>query len=246
MANRDGAAVAFLSVLIPVYNEAPTVRAVILDVLAQPMVREVLVVDDGSVDGTREVLESLRQADARVRVLTHAGNCGKGAAIRTGIAHASGSILLVQDADREYDPGEYPRIVAPLLEGVADVVYGSRFSGGATPASWHAFGNFVLTTLSNLCAGLRLTDMETGFKAFRREVLGRVSIEEERFGFEPEITAKLARLRDVRILEVPVSYRRRTLAEGKKIRWHDGAAALWCILKYNFRWRAAGVARTGA
>lgn len=226
---------AILSVLVPAYNEAGTIRSVILAVLAQPLVLEVLVVDDGSSDGTREVLASMLLVDPRVRVFRHETNRGKGAALRTGASHACGAIVLVQDADCEYDPAEYPRIVAPLREGTADVVYGTRFSTGSAFVSWHAFANGLLTRFSNLCAGLRLTDMETGVKAFRRDVFERISIEEERFGFEPEVTAKLARLKNIRIREVPVSYRRRTLAQGKKIRWHDGAEALWCIVKYNFR-----------
>lgn len=226
-----------LSVLIPAYNEAGTVRIVVEAVLAQPAVREVVVVDDGSGDGTHAMLAPLVAADRRLKLVRHERNRGKGAALRTALAHASAPFVLVQDADLEYDPFDYPRILGPLLDGSADVVYGARFGHTGTLGSWHVLGNRMLTAFSNLCAGLRLTDMETGVKAFRREVLQRVSIEEDRFGFEPEITAKLAGMKGVRIREVPVSYRRRTLAEGKKIRWHDGAAAVWCILKYNFRGR---------
>lgn len=231
-----------LSIIIPVYNEVATIRRVIRRVLEQPMVQEVLVVDDGSFDGSSDVLGSLPESDARVRVFRHERNRGKGAALRTGIANASALIVLVQDADLEYDPREYSLVVEPLLAGTADVVYGSRFSARGALESWHALSNSILTEVSNCCANLRLTDMETGFKAFRRAVLERVTIEEDRFGFEPEITAKLAQLKGVRILEVPVSYRRRTYAQGKKVRWYDGAEALWCILKYNFRGRNASSA----
>ena len=233
---------ACVSVLVPVYNESGTIRGVILEVLAQPLVLEVLVIDDGSSDGTREILQSLHDADGRLRLFLHERNRGKGAALRTAAAHARAPIVLIQDGDSEYDPNEYGGIVAPLLDGTADVVYGSRFAGGAGLGSWHAFSNRVLTSFSNLCARQRLTDMETGVKAFRREVFERISIEEDRFGFEPEVTAKLARLEGIRIHEVPVSYRRRTLAQGKKLRWHDGAEALWCIVKYNFRGRSVPAA----
>jgi glycosyltransferase involved in cell wall biosynthesis len=240
-AQAGGLRGACLSVVVPVYNEAATVGRVVRAALAQPMVQEVLVVDDGSRDGTHDVLAPLPAADARVRVFRHERNRGKGAALRTGIAQATAPLVLVQDADCEYDPNEYARLLEPLLGGRAEVVYGSRFSAPNAPGSWHAFGNALLTRFSNLCADQRLTDMETGFKAFRRSVLERISIEEDRFGFEPEITAKLAWLKDVRIEEVPVSYRRRGIAQGKKLRWHDGAAALWCIAKYNLRGRLGSV-----
>jgi glycosyltransferase involved in cell wall biosynthesis len=225
-----------LCVVVPVYNEAATIASVIQTVLAQPLVREVIVVDDGSQDGTWQALQPLPQKDGRLRLLRHERNQGKGAALRTGFAQAAAPIVLVQDADLEYDPAEYAVLTRPILLGKADVVFGSRFeSAGAHRVLyfWHSLGNKLLTTLSNLCTNLNLTDMETGYKAFRREVIQRIRIEENRFGFEPEITAKVARLKDVRIYEVPISYYGRTYSEGKKIGWRDGFHALWCILKYN-------------
>jgi glycosyltransferase involved in cell wall biosynthesis len=225
-----------LAVVVPVYNEAATIADVIRTVLRQPLVLELIVVDDGSTDGTWLVLQALGSSDPRIRIFRHEINRGKGAALRTGFARAVAPVVLVQDADLEYDPTEYGLLVKPILSGRADVVFGSRFEGAGAHRVlyyWHSFGNRFLTTLSNMCTNINLTDMETGYKAFRREVLQQISIEEDRFGFEPEITAKVSKLR-LRIYEVPISYYGRTYAEGKKINWRDGVAALWCILKYNF------------
>lgn len=224
-----------VSVVMPAYNEEATIARAIERVGAQPCVRELVVVDDGSRDRTGEILASLAAKDSRVRPLRHAANQGKGAAVRTGFAHATSPIVLVQDADLEYDPADYPALIAPILEGDADVVYGSRFIGSNAHRVlffWHYVANRLLTTISNAFTNLNLTDMETCFKAFRLEVLRRVQLEEPRFGFDPEITAKIARLR-VRIYEVAVSYRGRTYDEGKKITWRDGISVLRCILKYN-------------
>ena len=225
-----------LSVIMPVYNEAKTIAEVVRTVLAQPLVRELIVVDDCSTDGTWEVLEPLGRTDARVRLFRHTQNQGKGAALRTGFAHATAMMVLVQDADLEYDPGEYAVMAAPLLTGRADVVFGSRFQGSGAHRVlyfWHTLGNRVLTTFSNMCTNLNLTDMETGYKLFRREVIQSITIEEARFGFEPEVTAKVACIKGIRIYEVPISYYGRTYEEGKKIGWRDGVRALWCIVKYN-------------
>jgi len=227
---------ACLSVVVPVYNEAATIAGVIQTVLGQPLVQELIVVDDASTDGTWQALQALAHSDPRIKILQHPFNRGKGAALRTGFAHATAPVVLVQDADLEYDPNEYSLLVKPILTGRADVVFGSRFEGAGTHRVlyyWHSFGNRLLTTLSNMCTNLNLTDMETGYKAFRREILQRLQIEEDRFGFEPEITAKVSQM-DVRIYEVPISYYGRTYAEGKKINWRDGVAAFWCIIKYNF------------
>ena len=224
-----------LSVIIPCYNEASTIGRIIDAVRASPYPdKELIVVDDGSTDGTRERLagDDGRRVD---RVILHDVNRGKGAALRTGIAAATGDVVIVQDADLEYDPNEYGRVLAPILEGRADVVYGSRFMG-AEPHRvlyfWHRMGNGLLTLLSNMFTNLNLTDMETGYKAFRREVIQSIEIEEDRFGFEPEITAKVAKKR-LRIYEVGISYYGRTYAEGKKINYKDGLRAIYCILKYN-------------
>ncbi|HUJ00672.1 MAG TPA: glycosyltransferase family 2 protein [Usitatibacter sp.] len=224
-----------LSVIIPCYNEVSTIGRIIDAVRAAPYPdKELIVVDDGSTDGTRERLagEDGRRVD---RVILHEVNRGKGAALRSGIHAATGEVVIVQDADLEYDPNEYGRVLAPILEGRADVVYGSRFMG-AEPHRvlyfWHRMGNGMLTLLSNMFTNLNLTDMETGYKAFRREVIQSIEIEEERFGFEPEITAKVAKRR-LRIYEVGISYYGRTYAEGKKINYKDGLRAIYCILKYN-------------
>jgi glycosyltransferase involved in cell wall biosynthesis len=226
-----------LSVVMPVYNEAATVAEVIKVVLAQRPVQQLVVVDDASTDGTWEKLKSATNGDARVTLVRHEQNQGKGAALRTGFARATASVVMIQDADLEYDPAEYHRVLAPILADKADVVYGSRFlgspSGHRVLYYWHSVGNHMLTTLSNMATGLNLTDMETCYKVFRREVIRKIKIEEDRFGFEPEITAKVAHL-NVRIYEVGISYYGRTYAEGKKIGWRDGFHALWCILKYNF------------
>lgn len=219
----------------PVYNEAATVAKVIGVVLAQPSVRELIVIDDCSRDGSYEVLCKLAQDDPRIKTFRHEINQGKGAALRTGISKASAPIVLIQDADLEYDPGEYDRLIQPILSDKADVVFGSRFLGAGSHRVlyyWHSLGNRFLTTLSNMFTNLNMTDMETCYKVFRREIIQSIQIEESRFGFEPEITAKLARLK-LRIYEVPISYYGRTYEEGKKINWRDGVSALRCIVKYN-------------
>src|SRR5580658_2284335 len=226
-----------LSVVMPVYNEAATVANVIQAVLAQRLVQQLIIVDDCSRDGTWEKLQSVAQNEPRIKLVHHEFNQGKGAALRTGFAHATAPIVIIQDADLEYDPTEYFRLLIPILSGKADVVFGSRFlgspSGHRVLYYWHSVGNKFLTTLSNMAADLNLTDMEVCYKVFRREILQRIRIEEDRFGFEPEITAKVARLK-VRVYEVAISYTGRTYAEGKKVGWRDGVHALWCILKYNF------------
>ena len=226
-----------LSVVMPVFNEAATVADVAKNVLAQRPVRQLVVVDDASTDGTWEQLQPLAQNEPRIRLVRHEVNRGKGAALRTGFARTTGAIVVVQDADLEYDPAEYFRLLVPILSGKADVVFGSRFlgspSGHRVLYYWHSVGNKILTTLSNMATGVNLTDMEVCYKTFRREIIQKIKIEENRFGFEPEITAKVARLK-VRIYEVAISYNGRTYAEGKKIGWRDGFHALWCIFKYNF------------
>lgn len=224
-----------LSVVMPVFNEAETVASVVKVVLAQRPVQQFVIVDDCSTDGTWEKLQPLAQNEPRIKLTRHSVNQGKGAALRTGFTHATAPIVIVQDADCEYDPGEYYRLLMPILDGKADVVFGSRFIGSDAHRVlfyWHSLGNKFLTTLSNMASGLNLTDMEVCYKAFRREIIQQVSLEENRFGFEPEITAKVAKLK-VRIYEVAISYYGRTYAEGKKIGWRDGVHALWCILKYN-------------
>lgn len=229
-----------LSVVIPAYNEVATIDRLIATVVDVDLDKEIIVVDDSSTDGTQELLTSLQAAHPSLRVLRHEKNRGKGAALRTGFAEARGRFVIVQDADLEYDPSEYPKMLEPLVEGAADVVYGSRFVGGDSHRViyfWHLVGNRVLTLLSNMFTNLNLTDMETCFKAFRREVIQSIRLEEDRYGFEPEITAKLAAFRldgvPLRIFEVGISYHGRTYAEGKKIGWRDGVRALWCILRYN-------------
>jgi glycosyltransferase involved in cell wall biosynthesis len=200
------------------------------------LVQQLVVVDDASTDGTWEKLQSATNGDARVTLVRHVQNRGKGAALRTGFAHATAAIVIIQDADLEYDPGEYHQLLVPILTSKADVVFGSRFLGSGAHRVlyyWHSVGNNLLTTFSNMATDLNLSDMETCFKVFRREVIDKIKIEEDRFGFEPEITAKVAAL-TVRIYEVAISYYGRTYAEGKKINWRDGFRVLWCILKYNF------------
>lgn len=222
-----------LSVVMPVYNESQTISEILSQVIASPYQKEIILVDDCSTDGTQEILEHLKTSETRV--LRHQKNLGKGAAIRTGLKAATGDIILIQDADLEYDPGEYHILLKPILDGKADVVYGSRFAGhGAHRVLyfWHYVGNRFLTLLSDFLTNINLTDMETCYKVFTREALEGVTIEQNRFGFEPEITAKMARKR-LRIYEVPISYYGRTYEEGKKIGWKDGVTALWCILKYN-------------
>jgi glycosyltransferase involved in cell wall biosynthesis len=225
-----------LSVVIPVYNERETIHRIVQAVQAVPVEKELVIVDDYSTDGTREELARIEQAE-NVRVLLHEINQGKGAALRTGFQAARGEVVIVQDADLEYDPGEHPKVIQPILDGKADVCYGSRYGFAESHkvhAYWHTQMNKFLTWLSNVFSGLLLSDMETCFKAFRRDVIQAIDIEEDRFGFEPEITAKVAALR-LRVWEVAISYEGRTFDEGKKIGWRDGVRALWCILKYNTR-----------
>ena len=227
-----------LSIVIPVYNERSLLPQVLERVeaasLPEGLVLEIVVVDDRSTDGTREWLEQRVARRPNITLCLHERNAGKGAALRTGFGAATGDIVLVQDADLEYDPAEYPQLLAPLLDGRADVVFGTRFLGQTHRVLyyWHSVGNWLLTTLSNMLSNVNLSDMECCYKAFRTDVLRRITLVENRFGFEPEITAKVARL-GCRIYEVSVSYSGRTYAEGKKIGWRDGFSALRCILKYN-------------
>ncbi len=224
-----------LSVVIPVYNEAATVGEVIRRVRNCGVPCELIVVDDGSTDGTREVLAQYRDQDD-LTLLLHATNLGKGAALKTGFAQARGDVVIVQDADLEYDPAEISRLIQPIVEGQADVVFGSRFIGESHRVLyfWHRAGNQLLTLLSNLSTNLNLSDIETCYKAFRREIVQKIgpTLREKRFGIEPELTAKVARIPGIRIYERPISYSGRTYAQGKKIGWRDGLRALWCILRY--------------
>ena len=226
-----------LSIVIPVYNERNTILTIVQVVESVPLHgidKEIVIVDDHSTDGTRDLLKR-ELDDGRRRVIYQDRNQGKGAALRAGFSAATGDIVLVQDADLEYNPAEYPRLLKPILEGKADVVYGSRFTGSEVKRVlffWHSMGNKFLTTLSNMFTNLNLTDMETCYKVFRREILEKITVEENRFGIEPEITAKVSKLR-CRIYEVGISYSGRTYEEGKKINWKDGVSAFRCILKYN-------------
>jgi glycosyltransferase involved in cell wall biosynthesis len=224
------------SVVIPAYNEAGTIGQVIQSTLAQAEVQEVIVVDDGSRDGTWEILQQLTVKDSRLQIVRHCMNRGKGAALRTGFAITAAPVIIIQDADLEYNPQEYSILLEPILQGRADVVFGSRFIGGGAHRVlyyWHYVGNSLITTLSNICTNLNLTDVEVGYKAFRREILQKIKLREDRFGFEPEFTSKVSRLDGIRIYEVPISYSGRTYAEGKKVGWRDGVAAVWHIIKYN-------------
>jgi glycosyltransferase involved in cell wall biosynthesis len=225
------------SVVMPVYNEKDYIDEIIRRVLAAAVEKELIIVDDFSTDGTRARLGEIADENpgGSIRVLFHDKNRGKGAALRTGFAAASGEIVIIQDADLEYDPAEYPKLIAPIAQGKADVVYGSRFAGGESHRVlyfWHSVGNRLLTLLSNMFTGLNLTDMETCYKVFRREIIQSLKLTEDRFGFEPEVTARIA-ARKCRVYEVGISYSGRTYEEGKKIGWKDGVRTLWCILKHN-------------
>jgi glycosyltransferase involved in cell wall biosynthesis len=226
-----------LSVIIPVFNEATTIEEILKRVSAVPLAKELIIVDDCSQDGTREMLSRLAGQYDNVKVVYHEKNRGKGCAIRTGLEQATGEMVIIQDADLEYNPAEYPRLVKPIMEGRADVVYGSRFAGGEEHRVlyfWHYVGNRFLTLLSNMFTNLNLTDMETCYKVFRADILKGIRLEQDRFGFEPEITAKVART-GCRIFEVGISYSGRTYTEGKKIGWKDGVKAVWCIIKYRIK-----------
>lgn len=228
-----------VSIVIPVFNECAYLLQVVERVRTAPLpgglTRQIILVDDASTDGTRQLLENLQKNDSDLLILFHEHNQGKGAALQTGFRAATGDLVLIQDADLEYDPQEYPSLLEPILSDRADVVYGSRFAGGFSRRVlyyWHSVANHALTTLSNMLTNLNLTDMECCYKVFRRPVLEQIVLREKRFGFEPEVTAKAAKL-NVRFYEVPISYAGRSYAEGKKINWKDGLSALRCILKYN-------------
>lgn len=229
-----------LSIIIPAYNEEATIHLVLekIESVTLDVLKEVIIVNDCSTDNTQERIQQYRKLnpDLDVNVFMHEVNSGKGSAIRTGIGKANGDFIIIQDADLEYDPSEYPILLKPVLEGHADVVYGSRFVGGKPHRIlffWHSIGNQFLTFISNACTNLNLTDIETCYKLFKKEIIQSINIQENRFGIEPEITAKISKIPNIRIYEVGISYYGRTYAEGKKIGWKDGVEAIWCILKYN-------------
>jgi glycosyltransferase involved in cell wall biosynthesis len=224
-----------ISVVIPVYNERATISEIIARVRAVDLVKEIIIVDDGSTDGTSEKLTEIGRKFENVKVLFHRKNRGKGAALRSGFAAASGEILIVQDADLEYDPRDYEVLLVPILDGRAEVVYGSRFLGGPHRVLffWHYIGNKILTLISDALSNLNLTDMETGYKVFKKEVLAGIKLKSDRFGFEPEFTMKIAK-KGFRVYEVPISYSGRTYEEGKKIGWRDGLTAIFAVLRFRF------------
>ena len=227
-----------ISIVMPVYNEENTIQAILEKVknVELPFNKEIIVVDDCSTDKTRDILKGIESSESNnIKIVYHEVNQGKGAALKTGFAEANGDIVIIQDADLEYDPDEYPKLIKPILDGKADVVYGSRFTGEGPHRVlyyWHYVGNRFLTLMSNMFTNMNLNDMETCYKVFKKEIISQIDIKEKRFGFEPEITAKMAKL-DCRIYEVGISYSGRTYAEGKKINWKDGVRALWCIFKYG-------------
>ena len=225
-----------LSIIIPVFNEVNTIASIVRKVQAVEYEKEIIIVDDASTDGTKDIVQKLTEQPG-IKVFYHKKNCGKGAAIRTAIKNIEGNITIIQDADLEYDPADYTGLLKPILDGRADVVYGSRFQGGPHRVLffWHCIGNKFLTLFSNMMTNLNLTDMETGYKAFKSNVIKNISLTSERFGFEPEVTAKIAHCNNYKIYEVPISYSGRDYSEGKKIGWKDGVAAIYFILKYNIQ-----------